>query len=56
MLRAKHLPFPIGTAERDAWLWCMDQALDQQDMPAELRDYLKQRFRAVADHMRNRDG
>jgi hemoglobin len=56
MLRAKHLPFPIGTAERDAWLWCMDQALDQQEMPAELRDYLKQRFRAVADHMRNRDG
>ena len=54
MLRARHLPFPIGAAERDAWVWCMDHALDEHEMPAELRDYLKQRFRAVADHMRNR--
>ena len=54
MLRARHLPFPIGEAERDAWIWCMDQALEEQDMPGELRDYLRERFRAVADHMRNR--
>jgi hemoglobin len=53
MLRAKHLPFPIGVAERDAWVWCMDRALDEHPMPAELRSYLKQRFRAVADHLRN---
>lgn len=52
-LRARHLPFPIGTAERDAWVWCMDRALDDHDMPDELRSFLKQRFRAVADHMRN---
>ena len=48
-LRARHLPFPIGTAERDAWVWCMDQ----HEMPDELRSFLRQRFRAVADHMRN---
>lgn len=53
MLRARHLPFPIGTAERDAWVWCMDRALDDHDMPDELRAFLRQRFRAVADHMRN---
>ena len=52
-LRARHLPFPIGIAERDAWVWCMDHALDEHEMPDELRSYLKQRFRAVADHMRN---
>ena len=52
-LRARHLPFPIGTAERDAWVWCMDQALDEHEMPDELRSFLRQRFRAVADHMRN---
>ena len=53
MLRARHLPFPIGVAERDAWLLCMDRALDEQEMPSELRDFLRDRFRAMADHMRN---
>ena len=53
-LRARHLPFPIGEAERDAWVWCMDQALDEQEMPEELRDFLRERFRVVAQHMRNR--
>lgn len=54
MLRARHLPFPIGEAERDAWIWCMDRALDETEMPAELREFLRARFRGVADHMRNR--
>jgi hemoglobin len=54
MLRARHLPFPIGAAEADAWVWCMDQALDEHEIPDELRDYLKDRFRAIATHMRNR--
>jgi hemoglobin len=54
MLRARHLPFPIGEAERDAWLWCMERAVDEQEMPTELRDFLRDRFRAMADHMRNR--
>lgn len=52
-LRARHLPFPIGEAERDAWVACMDRALDEQEMPDELRTFLKARFQAVADHMRN---
>lgn len=52
-LRARHLPFPIGAPERDAWVQCMDVALDEAEMPEMLREYLKQRFRAVADHMRN---
>lgn len=54
MLRARHLPFPIGAAEAEAWVWCMDRALDDHEMPDELRDYLKDRFRAIATHMRNR--
>ena len=58
MLRARHLPFPIGAAERDAWLWCMDRALDEEDLPEEVSSALRDRFRAMADHMRNkaRDG
>jgi len=54
MLRARHLPFPIGAAERDAWLWCMDRALEEVELPPEVMDYLRQRFGAMADHMRNR--
>ena len=27
-LRARHLPFAIGSAERDAWLLCMERALN----------------------------
>jgi len=52
-LRARHLPFPIGERERDEWLWCMDRALAEHDMPGELRVYLGQRFHQLADHMRN---
>jgi hemoglobin len=54
MLRARHLPFPIGEAERDAWLLCMNRALEEQEMPTELRNFLRDRFAAMADHMRNR--
>ena len=56
MLRRRHLPFPIGTAERDQWVWCMDHALEEHAMPDELREHLRLRFRAVADHMRNQAG
>jgi hemoglobin len=55
-LRMRHFPFAIGERERDEWLWCMDRALDEHDMPGELRGFLKQRFHALADHMRNQPG
>jgi len=54
MLRRRHLPFPIGEAERDQWLLCMNQALDEQVADAELREALKRAFFGTADHMRNR--
>lgn len=54
MLRARHLPFPIADAERDQWMSCMSQALEEiVDDPA-LRKELDAAFRKVADHMRNR--
>jgi len=52
-LRMRHFPFHISSRERDEWLWCMDQALDEQEMPAELRDALREKLHALADHMRN---
>jgi len=53
-LRARHLPFPIGEAERDAWLLCMEQALAETEMDELLRGHLLQSLRNTADHMRNR--
>ncbi|MBC7843608.1 MAG: group II truncated hemoglobin [Gemmatimonadaceae bacterium] len=53
MLRQRHFPFTIGAVERDEWLWCMDRALTEHPMPDDLRAYLQQRLRALADHMRN---
>jgi hemoglobin len=32
MLRARHLPFAIGIAERDAWLACMLQAMEDSSV------------------------
>jgi hemoglobin len=52
-LRARHLPFRISSRERDEWLWCMDHALDEHDMPGELRSFLREKLHALADHMRN---
>jgi hemoglobin len=56
MLRQRHFPFAIGAVERDEWLWCMEQALAGHAMPDDLRAFLTQRLRALADHMRNQPG
>lgn len=52
-LRARHLPFTISARERDEWMWCMNKALDEQEMPGEVREHLRERLRQLADHMRN---
>lgn len=54
MLRARHLPFPIGNQERDEWLWCMERALREHALADEIRDFLLTKLRPLADHMRNR--
>ena len=54
-LRMRHFPFRIGTRERDEWLWCMDKALDEHEMPDETREFLLQRLHVLADHMRNQE-
>lgn len=55
-LRRRHLPFPIGNAERDAWMLCMDGALAEVIGDAGLREQLSQQLRKVADWMRNIEG
>jgi hemoglobin len=53
-LRMRHMPFSIGIAERDQWLACMDQALQELRVDPELRQRLGQSFFQTADWMRNR--
>ena len=52
-LRARHLPFPIGPEERDAWLLCMDKALEKLGVERSLHFQLMQAFQPTANHMRN---
>lgn len=54
MLRARHLPFSIGTAERDQWMRCMIQAMEETGLDDRLRAALAQAFFGTADWMRNR--
>lgn len=54
-LRARHLPFTIGDAERDAWMRCMIQAIEEQGIEDPLlKMQLLQALQGLADHMRNR--
>jgi len=52
-LRARHMPFKIGILERDQWLACMDQAMGEVAVPANLRLRLQASFFQTADWMRN---
>jgi hemoglobin len=56
MLRRRHLPFPIAAAERDQWMMCMKQALQEVVADEQLRNELIASFTKVADHMRNQAG
>ena len=53
-LRARHLPFGIGTSERDQWLRAMAWAMEDIGMDEDLRMHLMQSFYQTADWMRNK--
>lgn len=55
-LRARHLPYPIASRERDQWLLCMAEALADRAVPQPLFDRLLSSFSSTADWMRNRAG
>ncbi|HHC74430.1 MAG TPA: globin, partial [Thiothrix sp.] len=55
-LRARHLPFAIDESARDQWLFCINQALDEQVDDALLKQQLKTSFAKTADFMRNQAG
>ena len=53
-LRARHLPFPITRAVREAWVRNMMAALDKVDLPAEARVAMDRYFDDAATFLINR--
>jgi len=54
MLRARHLPFPIASAERDQWVRCMAWAMQDIGLEDALQQSLLQSLFQTADWMRNK--
>ena len=54
-LRARHLPFSIGTEKRDQWLMCMDKALAEMELESIFKEQLMSSFTQTANHMMNKD-
>jgi hemoglobin len=55
-LRARHLPYSIGIAERDQWMACMQQSLTETGADPALAQRLHAAFFNTADWMRNQGG
>ena len=55
-LRARHLPYSIGIAERDQWMACMVQAMQEEAVDPAMAQRLAESFFGTADWMRNRGG
>lgn len=55
-LRARHLPFTIGKAERDMWMICMVQAFEDVGIQEPVRSEVLHSLLNLADHMRNKPG
>lgn len=55
-LRMRHGHLPVDTAMRDAWLRCMQRAMDARGVSGGLRRFLEERFRQTADFLRNTEG
>ena len=53
-LRARHMPFAIGTQERDQWVACMVLAMEDIGIDEDVRKVLLNNFFNTADFMRNR--
>lgn len=53
-LRMRHFPYAIGAKERDEWMACMVQTLNEVEMEDTLRRQLHEAFAGTADWMRNK--
>lgn len=55
-LRMRHMPFHIGTTERDHWLMHMAAAVESTSPSAEITAELMHYFVPAAEHLRNDTG
>ncbi len=46
-----HSHLPVGESEKQAWLDCMREALDKQDYPVELKEYLIEQLTVPASRI-----
>jgi len=53
-LRMRHITFPIGESERDQWMHCMTQAMQDVIEDKALREELTAALYKTADFMRNK--
>lgn len=53
MLRARHLPFEITPTRKDAWLYCMNGALEEAEIEEPYRSAIFERLTHTAHHMMN---
>jgi len=55
-LRMRHARVAVDIAMRDAWIRCMQAAMNERGVTGEVRAFLDARFAEVADFMRNVEG
>lgn len=53
MMRRRHLPFPITPSRRDAWLDCMEEALEEAGIEEPYRTVMFEKLTLTANHMMN---
>lgn len=53
MMRRRHLPFPITPTRRDAWLACMEEALEEAEIEEPYRSVMFDKLTLTANHMMN---
>ncbi|WP_209864841.1 globin [Paenibacillus shirakamiensis] len=53
MMRARHLPFPITPERAEAWLSCMQAALEEIGIDDPLKTFIVQRLSGPANHFVN---
>lgn len=53
MMKRRHAPFPITPTRRDAWLTCMEGALEEAQIEEPFRSAMFDRLILTANHMMN---
>lgn len=54
MLRARHLPFEITPSRANAWISCMEKAMNEVGLEENVKEFLLHRLTLTAHHMVNR--